>query len=56
VARDPNSIRFIIIARVITGGRVITRGGIVPPIINRRGGNPDRWRSNKDPEMATVPS
>jgi hypothetical protein len=50
VARDPNSIRFIII------GRVITRGRIVPPIINRRGGDPDRWRSNKNPEMATVVS
>jgi hypothetical protein len=50
VARDPNSIRFIII------GGIIARGRKVPPIINRRGCNPDRWRSNKNPEMATVVS
>jgi hypothetical protein len=56
VARDPNSIRFIIIGGIIARGRVITRGRIVSPIINRRGCNPDRWRSNKNPEMTTVPS
>ena len=50
VARDPNSIRLIIIGRVITGGR------IVPSVINRRGSYPDRRRSKKDPEMAAMVS
>jgi hypothetical protein len=50
VPRDPNSIRFIII------GRIIGRGRVILPIINRRRCNPDRWRSNKNPEMATMMS
>jgi len=50
VAWDPNSIRFIII------GGIIARGRVVPPIINRRGCNPDRWRRNKNSERATMMS
>jgi hypothetical protein len=48
VPRDPNSIRFIII------GRIIGRGRVVPTIINRRGYNPDRWRGNKNSEMSAM--
>jgi hypothetical protein len=50
MARNPNSIRLIIIGRVITGGR------IGPSIINRRGCYPDRWRGKKDSEMAAMVS
>jgi hypothetical protein len=46
VARDPNSIRLIIIGGVMVGRR------IVPSIDDGRGTYPDRRRSNKNPKMA----
>ena len=46
VARDPHSIRLIIIGRVLIGRR------IVPSIDDRRGTYPDRRWSNKNPKMA----
>jgi hypothetical protein len=51
VARDPNTIRFIIIGRIITGWRIVSS------VIDSRGPYPKRWRRwKKNPEMATMVS
>jgi hypothetical protein len=48
VARDPNSIRIIIIVT----WSIVTGWGIIPSIINSRGAYPYRWGNNNNPEMA----
>jgi hypothetical protein len=50
VTRDPNSIRLVIIGRVVTWGRII------PPVINSRRSYPKGRRRNKKPEMAVMVS
>jgi hypothetical protein len=50
VTRDPNSIRLVIIRRVIIGG------WIVPSVINSRRPHPERRRSRKNPKRAAIVS